>query len=121
MIPARILIGRRSMAIGVGRDLCPVPTQVHAAPDACAFLTRDVKVKDTAITFSNARYRRGRQQISKRIREGCERMFGNFWSKIRMALRPGLGLNDLVYVGICDQQPVDVPLPSSTPPGGPAS
>ena len=52
---ARLPFGFHSLAVGVGRDLCPVPAQVHAAPDARALLARVVKVKHTVIALSNAR------------------------------------------------------------------
>src|SRR5215472_3945860 len=70
----RLPFGLHSLAVGVGRDLSPIPAQVHAAPDPRALLARVVKVKHTAIALSNARSRDSRQQVGKRIRERRECM-----------------------------------------------
>src|SRR5215831_4299709 len=110
-VPHPFLSGTRpchSFAIGVGRDFCPVPAQVHAAPDACTLLARVVKVKDTAIAFSNARYGDSRQQVRKCIRERRECMLRNLRSEVPASLKPSLPLRDLLQVRVVQKQLVEV-------------
>jgi len=109
--PHPFLSGTRpchSFAIGVGRDLCPVPAQVHAAPDARALLARVVKVKNTAIAFSNARYRYSRQQVRKRICERRECMLRDLWSEAPAPLKLSLDSSDLLQIRVVHEQPVKV-------------
>jgi len=97
-----------SLAIGEGRDLGPVPTEVHATPDARSLLARVIKMKYTATAFSNARYGDSRQQVRKCIRERRECMLRNLRSEVPASLKPSLPLSDLLQVRVVQEQPVEV-------------
>src|SRR5262249_42575771 len=106
MLIRPIRFDRPSLSVGIRGHLCPVPAQIHAAPDARTPLARVVEMKHTAAAFSNARYRCGRQQVCERIRERRECLFGPLWSEISAPLKARTTLYDLIYVRIRNQQSV---------------
>ena len=103
---ARATFRRRSLPVGKSRDLCPVPADIHAAPYTRALLARVVEMQDTAIAFSDARCRRGRQQIDKRIGERRECMFGHLRREMWAPLKTRIALNDLLQAGMVQEQTV---------------
>jgi hypothetical protein len=94
------------LAVSIGSDLCPVPADIHAAPDARTLLARVVKMQDTTIALPNARWRRRCQQIGERIGERRKSMFWDLWREMWTPLKTRIAFNDLLQMGVSQEQTI---------------